>query len=77
MKIPARYGELLFAGLLSSIMVSIVSAVVILLNQGFSPQFFARWLHSVLTTWPIAFPTLLVIAPRVRKLVHRLTQPDV
>ncbi|HET8705803.1 MAG TPA: DUF2798 domain-containing protein [Pseudomonadales bacterium] len=75
MKIPARFSNLLFGGILSLIMVTIVSAVVILINQGFSAEFPVRWLKSFATTWPIAFPTVLVVAPRVRKLVVHLTEP--
>lgn len=76
MKIPARFSNLLFGGILSLIMVTIVSAVVILLNQGYTEEFPARWLKSFMTTWPIAFPTVLFVAPRVRKLVAILTEPD-
>ncbi|WP_424194291.1 DUF2798 domain-containing protein [Ampullimonas aquatilis] len=75
MTIPARYANLLFGGILSLIMVSIVSASVLLINQGWTPDFFARWLKSFLSTWPIAFPTVLVVAPQVRRLVAWLTSP--
>ncbi len=76
MKIHARYSNLLFGGILSLIMVTIVSGVVILINQGFSADFFVRWLKSFITTWPIAFPTVLIVAPQVRKLVVKLTEPN-
>lgn len=72
MLIPHRYSYILFGALLSAIMVSIVSASVILINQG-TAGFFSRWANSLLTTWPIAFAAILVIAPLVRKLVARLT----
>ena len=73
MKIPARYGNLLFGGLLSFIMVSIISAVVLLSTQGFSPDFLSDWLKGFATTWPIAFPTVLVVAPLVRRIVVKCT----
>ena len=73
MKIPARYGNLLFGGLLSFIMVSIISAVVLLSTQGFSPDFLSDWLKGFATTWPIAFPTVLVVAPLVRRVVVKCT----
>ena len=72
MRIPARYAPLLFSALLSSIM-AIVSAFVLFVNQGFSAAFPSRWLTSCLTTWPVAFPTVAVVAPLVRKLVARVT----
>ena len=73
MKIPARHAPLLFGALLSAIMVAIVSAVVVALNQGVDAGFAMRWLRSSATTWPVAFPTVLFVAPRVRRIVERLT----
>ena len=45
MKIPARHAPLLFGALLSAIMVAIVSAFVVALNQGVDATFAARWLR--------------------------------
>lgn len=73
MLLPRKYAPVLFGMLLSGIMVSIVSASVLLLNQGLTPDFLLRWLRAFLSTWPIAFPTVLVVAPLVRRLVERLT----
>ena len=73
MKVPARYGNLLFGGLLSFIMVSIISAAVLLATQGLSPDFLGRWLKGFATAWPIAFPAVLVVAPFVRRVVGKLT----
>ena len=73
MKIPARHAPLLFGALLSAIMVAIVSAFVVALNQGVDPTYAARCLRSSATTWPVAFPTVLFVAPRVRRLVERPT----
>ncbi len=73
MRVPARYAPLLFSGLLSSIMVAIVSAFVLLTNQGWTTGFPAAWLRSCLTTWPVAFPTVAIVAPFVRKVVARAT----
>lgn len=73
MRIPARFAPLLFSALLSSIMVSIVSAFVLVLNRGWSADLPAAWLRSCLTTWPVAFPTVAVVAPAVRRVVARVT----
>lgn len=72
MRIHSRYAPILFGALLSVIMVSVVSASVILINQG-TTAFMSHWIKSVITTWPIAFPAVLVVAPLVRKLVLRIT----
>ena len=73
MKIPARYSNLLFGGMLSVIMVTIISGAVTLINQGYDPQFFARWFRGFITAWPVAFPSVLVVAPFVRRVVDRIT----
>ena len=73
MLIPKRFGHLLFGALLSGIMVSVVCACVLLVNQGLQADFFSKWLKAFFSTWPIAFPTVLVVAPMVRRLVGMLT----
>lgn len=75
MRISARFSPILFGALLSAIMVAIVSAVVLALNQGIQQGFLWLWLRSCATTWPIAFPTVTLVAPWVRRAVGRLTVP--
>jgi hypothetical protein len=73
MRIPNRFAPLLFGGLLSAIMVAFVSAIVLAINQGLHQGFAAQWLRSCVTTWPVAFPTVTLVAPWVRRVVGRLT----
>jgi len=73
MRIPNRYAPLVFGALLSAIMVAIVSGVVLALNRGIHEGFAWQWLRSCATTWPIAFPTVTVVAPWVRRVVGRVT----
>ena len=54
-------------------MVSLVSAFVLLVNQGLHPGFLAAWARSCATTWPVAFIAVTVLAPWVRRIVARLT----
>ena len=72
MKIPVRYSNILFGGILSIIMVTNISGAVVLVTEGFSPDFPAHWFKGFATAWPIAFPTVLVVAPWVRKLATRM-----
>ena len=72
-RIPARYAPLVFGAILSTIMVSVVSAVVLALNTGIHQGFLGSWLKSCITTWPVAFPTVTLVAPWVRRLVGRVT----
>lgn len=73
MKISARYSNLLFGAILSGIMVTVVSGAVVFVTEGVGPAFAAHWLKGFATAWPIAFPTVLVVAPWVQKIVARIT----
>jgi len=73
MRIPVRFAPILFSALLSAIMVCVVSAFVLLISQGVHAGFVGHWVRSCLTTWPVAFPAVAVVAPLVRKMVGRLT----
>ncbi len=73
MLVPARYASILFGALLSAIMVAIVSAFVLATARGLQPGFMAQWLKSCATTWPVAFPTVTLVAPWVRRVVGQLT----
>ena len=73
MRIPARFAPVLFGALLSVIMVGLVSAFVIAITQGIDADFAARWIRSCVTTWPVAFPTVTVVAPWVRRIVGHVT----
>lgn len=76
MRIPARFAPILFGALLSAIMVAIVSAFVLASTQGVHANFASQWIRSCLTTWPIAFPTVTLIAPWVRRIVAHATAPS-
>ena len=73
MRIPARFAPILFGALLSMIMVAVVSAFVLATSQGVHPGFLAQWTKSCLTTWPMAFVTVTLVAPVVRRTVSKLT----
>ncbi|WP_269532353.1 DUF2798 domain-containing protein [Chitinimonas sp. BJYL2] len=73
MRIPARFAPILFSALLSAIMVAIMVAFVLISTQGFQPDFLTRWAKSCITTWPVAFAAVTLIAPWVRGVVARLT----
>ena len=73
MRIPQRYAPIVFGAVLSAIMVALVSAFVLALHQGAGEGFARQWLASCATTWPVAFPTVTLVAPWVRRLVGRVT----
>lgn len=70
--VPARFAPVVFGFLLSGLMTTVVSGVATLRNVGLTDDFAARWFTAFGTGWPIAFPTVLLVAPIVRRLVGRL-----
>ena len=73
MRIPARFSPIVFGALLSAVMVAIVSAFVLATSRGIDSGFLALWTTSCMKTWPIAFVSVTLLAPQVRKLVARVT----
>ena len=73
MRISARFAPILFGALLSAIMVTIVSAFVLAQSQGIHPGFAGKWFKSCITIWPVAFVSVTLLAPWVRKVVARVT----
>lgn len=74
MRIPVSYAPILFGALLSAIMVAIVTAFVLVTSQGLHPGFLGQWARSCLTTWPVAFVAVTLLAPWVRKVVASITE---
>jgi len=73
--IARRYAPLLFALILSCVMTLLVSGLSTWRAVGPSPTLTQLWLGAWLTSWSIAFPLVLVIAPLTRRLVEKLTHP--
>lgn len=66
-KLPARYAGLVMPLLLSILMTCIISFVSTLRSVGPVPGLLNLWLGSWAISWLIAFPTLLLVLPLVRK----------
>lgn len=70
--IPGKLEHLAFGLLLSCFMSLLISGVATFLATGIVPGFVATWMGSWMTSWAIAFPSVLVVAPFVRRVLHRL-----
>jgi hypothetical protein len=66
-KLPARHAKLIFPLLLSIFMTCIVSMISTLRSVGPVTNFLTVWLDAWAISWLIAFPTVLVVLPLVRK----------
>ena len=76
MKIHPRLAPVLFAGLLSTIMVSLITALLLARREGVHTAFVAHGWQGFWSTWPVAFPTALVVAPWVRRFVASVTEQE-
>ncbi len=67
-KLPMKYAAVVMPLLLSGVMSGMISMVNLWKNVGWFDGFFAKWLGVWLFSWLIAFPTVLVFLPLVRRL---------
>lgn len=75
-KLPARYASLVTPLLLSIFMTCIVSMISTFRGIGADPHFVAIWLGAWSISWIIAFPTLLLVLPIVRKTTAALVDTN-
>ncbi len=61
--------------ILSVFMTAIVSFIATVKTIGVSENIVALWLSAWQVSWVIAFPTLLVVLPLVRRIVALLVEP--
>jgi hypothetical protein len=71
--LPKRFAPILTGFLLSGFMTLIISGIATFRNLGLTEDFVSKWMAAYLNGWIISFPTVLVVAPFVRKLVVLLT----
>ena len=69
-----KLAPVLFGLILSGLMSAIVSGITLLRGAGFVEGFAGLWLSAWLTSWGVAFPTVLVVAPIARRLVGWLVR---
>jgi Protein of unknown function (DUF2798) len=73
-KLPARYASVVMPLLLSVLMTFIVSGISTHKSIGFAPQFLQTWMGAWGLSWLVAFPTMLVVLPLVRKMTAALVR---
>jgi hypothetical protein len=75
-KLPARYATLVMPLLLTLLMTFVVSLISTLRAVGFPPGFFALWLGAWGLSWIVAFPTVMVVFPLVRRMTAALVDQN-
>lgn len=73
-KLPARYAAIVMPLLLSLLMTCVISLISTARALGFPPGFFGIWLGAWALSWLVAFPTVMVVLPLVRRLTAALVE---
>lgn len=74
-KLPARWNTLAIPFVLSIFMSCIVSFIATFRALGFSHDLVTGWMKAWGISWVVAFPTLLLVLPMVRKIVALFVEP--
>ena len=74
--IPTRFASYLFGLLLSGTMSLLVSGISTFRATGMIKGFGMLWMNNWMFGWAVAFPTVLVVGPIVRRLVARVCASD-
>ncbi len=76
MKLPAVREPYVYGALLSCVMCVITTGIATFLALGVTIDAPAAWFTSWLAAWAVAFPTVLVVGPFVRRVTAQVvTQP--
>ena len=74
-RLPARYAAIVSPLVLSLLMTFIVSFISTLKSLGFHASLPSIWMSAWGLSWLVAFPTLLMVLPAVRRIVGWLCEP--
>jgi len=74
MKIDKKFGGLLNAALMAVILPFFMTFVVVLVNTGLSSRFLGSWMRTWAIATIVAFPLILLLSPRIKKVVASLTE---
>jgi Protein of unknown function (DUF2798) len=72
--IPSRYSPYVFSFFMSLLMSGVMSFCITLLNLGWVTDVVILWLQAWSAAFVIAFPTIVLITPLVRRLVTLVIQ---
>jgi uncharacterized protein DUF2798 len=74
-RLPARYAGIVTPIILSLVMTFVVSAISTARGVGLTPNFPSLWMSAWGLSWLIAFPTLLMVLPIVRRTTRLIVEP--
>ena len=69
-RLPRRYAPIVFGLVMSTLICAVTSSMIVAINTGFDAGFCERWLRSYVMAWAFAFPTVVLLAPHVRRWIE-------
>lgn len=73
-KIPARHAWFVMPAILALMMTFIVSGISTAKAIGIVPSFSVEWMQAWFVSYLVAFPTLLLLLPVVRRIVGLIVE---
>jgi hypothetical protein len=73
--VPAGWRSVVFGFLLSGLMTLLVTGLTTAINLGLDGFGVDLWMGAFVRSWPITFPSVLLVAPVVHRLVARVVKP--
>lgn len=70
--LPKRFEPVAFGFLLSGMMSFFVSGLATIMGLGLTDALPFLWLKAWLPSWAFAFPSVLLVAPFVRRILRRI-----
>ena len=74
--VPRKYQKLVFAFFMSLLMSCIMSFVISVFNVGLVSDIVLVWLKAWAFAFAVAFPTIVMVAPLVHKLVTLVLEKE-
>jgi phosphotransferase system glucose/maltose/N-acetylglucosamine-specific IIC component len=74
--IPSRYEIVVFSFFLSMLMSFLVSGISTIRTLGITDTLLTSWASNFISSWLVAFPSVMVVAPIVRRLVRFLIRDE-
>jgi hypothetical protein len=68
--------KIAFALIMGVVTTAVISFTLIAVNIGFTSVFLATWLRSWAMAYVVVIPIILIVAPRVQRLVDKLFGHD-
>lgn len=75
-RLHVRYRKPLFALIMSATTSLLVSAVIMGLRGVPAQVFLSQWCHAFMTAWPVVFLAIVLIAPRIDRLLDYVVEKD-